>query len=669
MVLLGLEVLTIVYIATRIVENNALTQIINKFKKNNLLNHDVKAIETEKQIDHHLKVSGVSIATTLIGSAYYPAKLMSLGLISYNIMPIIKETEKSLLVEKQVKNDLINSIVSIVCIGTGQYFSAALVAGLYYIGDKMVIKTQDRSKAMINDVFQLHSNQVLLLTHENKEIEIAIENVKVNDVIVINAGNIVPVDGQVVEGAAMIDQHALTGESVLVEKKRGEHVLASTLVISGKIFVKIEHAGLETNAAKIRDILKHTTEYKTSLQSRGEQWADKVALPLIGAAGLLVPVIGILPATALLYTNPGNSIKTFVSLQTVNYLISLSKQGVLIKDGRALEELFKVDTVLFDKTPALAIEAYTVGEIISCSELSKTQILNNAATAEYEFTDPIAQAIVKQAQENELTIIPAENADYHTGYGITVHQGNHIIQVGSLEFMEMEGISVPSFINKIQQDWHQQGHSLVTVAINQQIKGVIEIKPQLRPEFKAILDDLRQHQIKHIGMIFSEHQQPTQLAEILDSYFYEVLPSEKVTIIKNLQKQGKTVCFVGDGINDAVAMKQANVSVSFSDASTMTTDSAQIVLMDGNISHLPALFKSAQSLSLDTKRILSLLGTTTGLVIIGTLFSKMRIIGAVGLEIVENVTGFGYVMRPLKSHQTTQKITLPHLASSPKNND
>jgi cation transport ATPase len=537
MVSLAFKILSVVYIVTRVFEKKLVKK--NKVTKNNLKNNwntsgivDVRA--KEKRIDHHLKVSTLGIATTLIGNVYYPAKLMSLGVISYSIVPILRETEKSLLVEKKVKNDLINSIVSLVCIGTGQYFSTALVAGLYYIGDKMVIKTQDRSKAMVNDLFQLPSNQVVLLTHENEEIEMAIENTQVNDILVVNAGNIVPVDGQVIEGTAMIDQHALTGESALVEKKIGDHLLATTLVISGKIFVRIEHTGIETSAAKIRDILKQTTEYKTSLQSRGEQWADKVALPLMGATGLLVPIIGILPATALLYTNPGNSIKTFISLQTVNYLIFLSKQGILIKDGRALEELFKVDTVLFDNTDAL----------------------------------------------------------------------------------------------------------------------------QFKPEIKAMLDHLRRHQVKHIGLISSEHKQPTQkLAQALamDSYFYEVLPSDKVKIIKKLQQQKKTVCFVGNGIHNGPAMKQANVSISFSDASTITTDSAQIILMDGNLSHLPALLISAQSLSIDTKRILSLLGTTTGIVIMGTVFSKMRIIGAVGLEIVENVTGFGYVMRPLKDKQAMAK--------------
>jgi len=654
MILLGFETLAIVYIVTRIIEKKRAktNELVKDVKKNSLVNPDtVEVSEKEKQVNHYLKVSVVAIATTLIGYINYPARLISLGLISYTTVPILKEAEKSLLVEKRVKNDLLNSIVSVICIGIGQYFTAALVAGLYHLSDKMVIKTQDHSNAMINDVFQQQPNKVWLLTHDGTEIETAIEAIQINDIIVVNAGNIVPVDGKVVKGAAMIDQHALTGESVLAEKTVGDQVLATTLVISGQILVRIEHTGIDTTAAKVYEILKQTANYKTSIQSRSEQLADNVALPIMGTAAMLLPIIGILPATTLLFSNPGNDIKTFASLQTLNYLIFLSRQGILVKDGRALEELRKVDTVLFDKTGTLTKEQPLVGEIITCNELNKTQVLSYAAAAEQKLTHPIARAILQYAEDNELPIIQVENAHYQIGYGITVNLENTIIQVGSLRFMEMEGIGVPGIIKKIQTDYHRQGHSVVAVAVNKHIEGAIEIKPQLRPEVKMMLDSLRQHKVKQISILSGDHKQPTQkLAQELemDSYFYDVLPQEKASIVENLQKQGRTVCFVGDGINDTIAIKQANVSISFSDANAMTTDLAQIVLMDGNISHLPVLFEMAENLSVDTKRILTMLGSTTMLLCTGAIFFKMPVLNAVGLIVAEKIIEFGYVMRPLK---------------------
>ncbi len=670
MILLGFGTLAAVYIVTRVIESTKTNKQVKDVKKNSLINPgSIEVNEKEKQVNHYLKVNTVAFATIAIGYVYYPARLISLGLISYSTVPILKKAEKSVLVEKQVKNDLLHSIISVVCIGTGQYFAAALVAGLYHFGDKMVIKTQDHSKAMINDVFQQQPNKVWLLTEDGSEVETAIETVQLNDIIVVNTGNIVPVDGKIVEGVAMIDQHALTGESVLADKSIGDKVLATTLVVSGRILVEIEHTGIDTTAAKVCDILKHTADYKTSIQSRGEQWADKVAVSLMGAAGILFPIIGILPATVLLYSSPGNSIKTFASLQTFNYLIFLSKQGILVKDGRALEELRKVDTVLFDKTGTLTIEQPTVGKIIICDELTETQVLSYAAAAEHKLTHPIARAILKHAEDNELPTIPVENAHYQIGYGITVHKENTIIQVGSLRFMDMEGISVPEIIKQTQADCHKQGHSVVAVAVNKYLKGAIEIKPQLRPEIKVMLDGLRQHKVKHIGIVSGDHKQPTQkLAQELemDSYFYDVLPQDKATIVKNLQKQGNTVCFVGDGINDTIAIKQANVSISFSDASAITADLAQIVLMDGNISHLPVLFEVAENLSTDTKRILAMLGSTSTIMGMSAVFVQMGVFGAIGLQVAENVMGFGYAMRPLKDKQATpRKAQIPKLTKNP----
>ena len=668
MILLGFETLAAVYIVKRVIEKKRAkkTEPVKDVKKNALIN-PVEVSQDEKQVDHYLKVNIVGIATILIGYIFYPIKLIALGLISYSAVPIIREAEKSLLVEKKVKNDLLNSIVSVVCIGTGQIFTAALVTGLYHLGDKMVIKTQNRSNAIINDVCQQQPNKVWLLTQDGSEVETAIEIVQVNDIIVVNTGNIVPVDGKIVGGSAMIDQHALTGEFVLAEKTVGDHVLAATLVVNGRILVKIEHTSIDTTAAQVCDILKDTAEYKTSLQSRSEKWADNLAVPLIGASVVLLPFIGVLPATALLYSSPGNAMKTFASLQTFNYLIFLSKQGVLVKDGRALEELRKVDTVLFDKTSALVIEQPIVGEMIICDELSETQVLNYAAAAEHKLTHPIARAILKHAEDNDLTTIPVENVHYQMGYGITVHKENDIIQVGSLRFMDMEGISLPEIIKQTQADWHRQGHFLVAVAVNKHIKGAIEIKPQLRPEIKVMLDNLRQHKIKHIGIVSSDHKQSTQkLARELeiDSYFHDVLPQDKATIVENLQKQGKTVCFVGDGVNDSIAIKQANVSISFSDASAVTKDLAQIVLMDGNISHLPTLFEVAENLSVDTTRILAMLGSVAALISTGAVFLQMRVIAAVGCEIAGNVMGFGYAMRPLKGGADTSSSTLPLLESA-----
>ncbi|EDN66169.1 conserved hypothetical protein [Beggiatoa sp. PS] len=178
---------------------------------------------------------------------------------------------------------------------------------------------------------------------------------------------------------------------------------------------------------------------------------------------------------------------------------------------------------------------------------------------------PLAYAIVNKAEESNIVLPQIDDSKYQIGYGITVNMTDNMIRVGSVRFMKMEGIPLSKEIETAMQDSNAKGHSLVMVAVNHQIAGAIEIQSAVRSEVKSIISGLRERGIKHISIVSGDHQHTTQIvAESLgmDSYFYEVLPQQKADIVKQLQQEGKTVCFVGDGINDAIAMKTANVSVS-----------------------------------------------------------------------------------------------------------
>jgi Cu2+-exporting ATPase len=298
------------------------------------------------------------------------------------------------------------------------------------------------------------------------------------------------------------------------------------------------------------------------------------------------PFLGTSSAAALLFSVPSNTIRVLPALQTFNHITLASKNSILIKDGRVLEELVKVDTVLFDKTGTLTKIEPEVGQIISCDDLSADEILRYAAIAESRLNHPLARAIVKQAEH--LHLPDTDHANYQIGYGVTVEMNGQTIQVGSARFMEREGILLPTAIKTANEQAQQTGDSLVMVAVDQKLKGAIEIQPQLRPEVKAVMRDLRQRDIKQLAIVSGDHQKPTQkLAKELgmDDYFYEVLPQDKAQLIRDLQAAGHKVCFIGDGLNDAVAMKQANVSICLSDAASITSDMAQVIFIDNSVQH------------------------------------------------------------------------------------
>ena len=605
--------------------------------------------------DHYLKVSLAALGLTVIRPFYPALTLLSIGVIVYASYPLVKNAEKSLLKERRANNDLLSSLVSILSLASGEYLASAIQASVYHFGNKMVTKSKDLSTQMLTNVFEQQPSKVWVLK-DHQEIEVPLEALQIDDIVVVKAGEVIPIDGFITAGMAMIDQHALTGEAVPAEKGLGDQVFAATLIVSGRIQVKVEKTGRETTISKLGEILNHTAEFKTALQLKGEKWSNKIAMPLIATSIVSAPLLGISSATAILYSVPSNAIRIFTSLQTFNHLTLVSNKGILVKDGRAIEELTKIDTVLFDKTGTLTKAEPEVGQIVVCDELGEDEILAYAASAEHRLTHPIAHAIVKQAQERHLSLLDIEEANYKIGYGVTVQlNNNQVIKVGSARFMSQEGITLPPKIAEAKALGEEEGYSLVMVALNQQLQGAIEIRPQVRPEVQQIIAGLRQRGIKKMFIVSGDHKRPTQkMAEALgmDNYFYEVLPQNKASIVEQLQKQGRRVCFVGDGINDAIAMKKANVSISLRGASSIATDMAQVVFMDGSLSHLCDIFDISKQLNNKLKNSITF---WTGFGITNITGSSL-IYGIMGSTIFYvTVFGFGIAHAMLPLRQLKQK--------------
>jgi heavy metal translocating P-type ATPase len=613
--------------------------------------------EAGKAHDHLFKVSTVALGLGVIRPFYPPLTLLSIGVIAYASYPLVKNAEKSLLKERRINNDLLSSVVSILSLASGEYLATAVQASVYHFGNKMVSKSKDLSTQMLTNVFEQQPSKVWVLK-DDQEIEVPLDALQINDIVVVKAGEVIPVDGVITTGMAMIDQHALTGEAVPAEKGLGEKVFAATLIVSGIIQVKVEQTGRETTISKLSEILTHTAEFKTALQLKGEKWSNQIAMPLIATSIVSAPLLGISPAIAILYSVPANAVRVITSLQTFNHLTLVSNQGILVKDGRALEELTKIDTVLFDKTGTLTKAEPEVGQILVCDELGEDEILAYAASAELRLTHPLAQAIVKLAQKRHLSLLEIEDANYKIGYGVTVQlNNNQTIKVGSARFMGLEGIELPPKIAEANELGEEEGYSLVMVALNQQLQGAIEIRPQVRPEVQQIIAGLRQRGIQQMSIVSGDHKGPTQkLASALgmDNYFYEVLPQNKASLVEQLQKQGHRVCFVGDGINDAIAMKKANVSISLRGASSIATDMAQVVFMDGSLSHLCDIFDISKKLNVNLKNSI---GFWTGFGITNITASSL-VYGIMGSTMFFGTVfglGIAHAMLPLRQLEQKQK--------------
>jgi heavy metal translocating P-type ATPase len=617
--------------------------------------------QADKQLEHRLKISYISMVVSTIRQFFYSSPLvvfLNIGLYMYNSVPYMKEAEKKLF-EEQKLSELLDTIVIIAAIAINQYFAASLMEVIIYHFRKIKAKTQDKSKDMLINVFDQQPRHVWVLK-DNIEVEVPLETVHINDIVVVNTGEVVPVDGIIIEGLATIDQHALTGESQPAEKSVGDQVFAATTIMTGRIYVQIEKAGIETTIAQIGEILNRTTDFKSTAQLKAEKWADEGAWPQLGITGLALLAVGPVGATAVLNSNFGYRIKLSGPLGTLNYLNLASSHSILIKDGRSLELLTGIDTILFDKTGTLTQEQPEVGKIVICDGYEADDILVYAAAAERKLAHPIAKAIVQKAKSSNLSLPDIEDSNYQIGYGITVNIKNRVIKVGSLRFMTMEGMTIPETIEKAMAHTHSQGYSLIIVAINNQIEGAIEIQPALRPEIKNIISGLRQRGIKYLAIVSGDHKQPTQkMAEELgmDNYFYDILPENKAKIVEKLQQEGKSVCFIGDGVNDAVAMKKANVSISIRGATFIATDLAQVVFMDGSLSHLCKLFDIANGLDSQLRKSLIISLIPLPINLIGIFFLHFSLLFTIVINNISFWSGIGDAMLPLKKIEHDKRST------------
>ncbi len=618
--------------------------------------------EFEQETNYYLPISIIGLGLATVGTLGYPIiSLLSVPVSFYVSLPIFKIAYQSLSKNRKLKVEVLDSIAFIGGIVTGYYFVTAFTCFIYYVSAKLLNKTRNNTRKTLINVFSEQPRFVWLLKN-GTELEIPLSELHVGDIIVVGAGEIIPIDGIITEGMAMIDQHALTGESQSDEKIVGDQVLAATIVLMGRIYIQVKKTGSETIAAQIGEILNHTDEFELSLQTQGEQMADKTVLPTLATSALALFTLGPYSSVAVLSANFAEVIRVTTPIGMLNFLNLASKNDILIKDGRSLELLNQVDTVIFDKTGTLTLEQPHLGNIYTCNGIKENDLLTYAAAAEYKQKHPIAKAILQAASERTLNLPEIDDSQYEIGYGIKVKITDQLIRVGSIRFMEMEGIVIPAEIIMLQQSSHEQGYSTIFVAIDQQLGGMLELHPTIRPEAKNIIRQLRQRNLS-IYIISGDHEHPTkQLAEKLgiDHYFANTLPQDKAQLIDQLQKEGKSVCFIGDGINDSIALKKAKVSVSLRGASTAATDTAQIILMDQTLTKLDRLFELAQHFDTNQKTGLATIFVPGVLCISGIFFLHFGILSTMILYNISAIAGVGNALLPLLNHQPS----LPH--SEPK---
>lgn len=530
--------------------------------------------------------------------------------------------------------------------------------------DKFIETVYGQSSEQLVDVFgQLP--QTVSIIRAGEPVVCPISEVQAGDTVVVEAGQVVPVDGRIVFGHASIDQHALTGEAQPAEKGSGDTVLASTLILMGTIHIEVEQSNATTLAAQITEILNNTSSEHTTMALRGVKIADDLAIASILAGLVALPLQGVTSMIALWGVPIGNALLATSPVSLMNYLGFAASSGILIKDGRSLEQLSKIDTIVFDKTGTLTLDQPTVYAVHSFGEATRSRILMFAATLEQRQTHPIAAAIREAAATENLTLVEVDETRVELGYGLTGLIDGKQVMLGSQRLMEIQSIAIEPHISALAEERQAIGHSIVYLAVDDVLCGMIELAPTMRPESRLVIEAIHANGMQTY-MITGDHEQPAQaLANTLgiDHVFANVLPAQKAELVEMLQAEGRSVMFVGDGINDSIALRKAQISVSIRGATTVATDTAQIILMDGTIQHLPALFEVARQYERDL-RLLYTLAVPLPLMFVGGIL----VFGwGVILEIIFSSTmlalGFAVGLRPTWARKHLDAQLEAHTAS------
>lgn len=584
--------------------------------------------KAEKIINRKLAVSLISTGFAAAGVIFYaPLGLLCLPGILYVSKDIFVGGYRSIVDRRKLNVDVISGLCKIFLLVSGHLFICSTTTVIFSVNRKLLNKVKSNAKGNLVNVFRQQPRLAWVL-HEGVECEMPVAELKQDAIVVVGAGEIIPVDGEIILGSAYIDQHILTGESQPAEKSCGDQVFSATVVLSGNIQVKVDKVGEQTTAAQIGLMLNQTADIKTDQQLKAEGFSDKTVLPTLILSAIAAPIIGPTSALVILQSHFKYRMNIISAIGLLNYLNLASQNHLLIKDGRAFERLSSVDTVVFDKTGTLTEEVPQVVKIHVCAEESAETLLRYAAAAEGKQTHPIARAIITEAQVRGLDLPVLEEAAYQVGYGLSAKLDQRQVQVGSVRFIELMGLKLPDDLQKHYDACCDKGNTLILVSIDGHLSGGIELYPTIRPEAQSIIAGLAERGVTATYIISGDHEAPTRkLADTLGikHYFSSVLPEKKADLIKQLQNEGKSVCFIGDGINDCIAMKQADISISLGDASTVAIDSSQVILLDNSLKNLHTLFDLSKHFMQNTKVCATAILLPSMLGVSGALFSSISL--------------------------------------------
>jgi Cu2+-exporting ATPase len=551
-------------------------------------------------------------------------------------LPMLKRAYHSIAVDGKLNVDVLDASATALLSVQGALPMATGMVFLINVADYIRDLTVLQSKKAIEEVLAYQKTRAWVI-RDGQTIQVPVSEIQRGEIVVVFPGERISIDGSVQSGKALVDQATLTGESMPVEKNPGDPVYAATVLREGELYIQAEQIGDETEAARIVRLVEGAPARETKIQNYAVKWANDL-VPYSFGLGAVGAVIGggIPGAAAVLIVDYGTGIRIAAPTTVLCSMTKAIRHGILIKGGRHMENLSEVDAVVFDKTGTLTMGHPDVVDIYPLGSFTADEVLTLAAAAENRLTHPVAQAIVRAAQERGLIIPERTASNYTLGLGVESIVDGQVVLVGNHRYMTEQHIALSKNIQNHVSEMEDRAVSPLCVTVDGKIAGLLSYTDPIRPEAAEVIRALKERGIKEIVMLTGDHEKVAKRVATdlgIDRYIAEVFPGHKADVVKDLQQQGYKVAVVGDGINDSPALAFADVGIAVEGGTQVAQDTAHVTLLHGGLWKIPAaidISREAVSLIHQNWKIISIPNTIAlGLACIG-------ILGPIGATLLSN---------------------------------
>ena len=556
------------------------------------------------------------------------------------------------LVNEGLKVEVLDATVISMLLLRKDYFTAGSITFLLNLGHYLEASTQYKSDRMLKSLIKPEVEYVWILDGKTEK-KVAIGEVLVGSLVIVGAGEMIPVDGIVRGGEGLINQASVTGESLPVNAGPDSEVFAGTVVAEGRLVIEARKVGAETTTARIAKFINNSLKNKSNTEVRAFKIADRM-VPVTFGIGLATLLLtrDFRRASSVLSVDYSCALKLVTPTAIKSSMYCAASEGIFIKGAQSLENMAEIDTIIFDKTGTLTKGSLEVSDIISFSDMDEREILRTAASAEEHYSHPIASAVVKEAERRNIPLEETGEVDFIIAHGVSAYVGKKHVLAGSRHFIHDDENIDCCAADETADALRKTGRSILYVACDGVLAGIIALKDVPRAESAEVIQELKKRGVSRVVMLTGDHRDTAMhvAGELgIKEVYYEMKPEDKLSIVNRLKSEGRKIAFVGDGVNDAPALLSAHVGISMPEGADLARETSDVILLRNDLRGIV----TARITATKTMKVIKRVSVTNiGINTMTVLLSVMGRISPLQSAVLHNGTTLGTLLYALSLSQS-----------------